>query len=67
MKYIPDTQRRVKEMSDKLLVNHKDLEITVTLHDNEVDMLKDVFRVANEWQPVFLAIWNMDFDVTKIF
>ena len=66
VKYIPDTQRRVKEMSDKLLVNHKDLEITVALHDNEVDMLKDVFRVANEWQPVFLAIWNMDFDVTKI-
>lgn len=66
VKYIPDTQRRVKEMSDKLLVNHKDLEITVALHDNEVDMLKDVFRVANEWQPVFLAIWNMDFDITKI-
>lgn len=66
VKYIPDTQRRVKEMSDRLLVNHKDLEITVALHDNEVDMLKDVFRVANDWKPVFMAIWNMDFDITKI-
>jgi hypothetical protein len=51
-KYLP-------EYVDKLTVN-------VTIHDDEVSMLKAVFRTANEWAPDFLAIWNINFDIPRV-
>ncbi len=34
--------------------------------DDHVDLLKEVFKRLHEWQPDFLAIWNMNFDVPHV-
>lgn len=31
-----------------------------------VDLLKTIFAKVHEWQPDFLAIWNMNFDIPKV-
>lgn len=41
------------------------LQIELTVHDHEADMLKEVFKTANEWGPDFLAIWNINFDIPR--
>jgi len=66
LKGIADPQSRLEAAKAKFLSNYKDAETKLGIFENEIDMLKSVFKVANEWKPVFLAIWNMDFDVSKI-
>jgi len=34
--------------------------------DKELDLIRDVFKKANELAPDFLAIWNMDYDIPHI-
>lgn len=34
--------------------------------DDHVDLLKEVFKRLHEWQPDFLAIWNMNFDIPQV-
>lgn len=45
---------------------HGKLKIQITVHDDEVDMLKAVFKTANEWAPDFLTFWNIFFDVGRV-
>lgn len=66
IKNIESVEYRLKKAIERYLPNYTNLEFTIKAHDNEVDMLKDIFRVANEWKPVFLSIWNMDFDISRV-
>jgi hypothetical protein len=34
--------------------------------DREVDIVIECFKKAHEWEPDFVAIWNIDFDLTKM-
>ena len=34
--------------------------------DDEVDTVRKVFNRIHEWKPDFVAIWNIDFDITKV-
>lgn len=34
--------------------------------DDEVDTVRKVFNRIHEWRPDFVAIWNIDFDITKV-
>ena len=65
LKNISDVDYRVKKAIEKYLPKYVNLEFTIKEHGNEVDLLKDIFRVCNEWAPVFLAVWNMDFDIPR--
>lgn len=42
------------------------LKVRISVHDNEVDLLKSVFKTANDWGPDFLAIWNINYDIKHI-
>lgn len=66
VKNIPDPNTRIRTAIGKFLPKYKDMEATFTYHENEVDMLKDLFKVANDWAPAFLCAWNIDFDLSKI-
>lgn len=66
VKNITNLNERVKKALEYYLPDYAKHKLTLAVFDNEVDMLTDVFRVANEWGPDFLAIWNMDFDIPKI-
>jgi len=41
-------------------------ELNISIHNNDLYMLKDIFKVSNDWAPDFLAIWNMNFDIPYI-
>lgn len=51
-KYLPDYEGKVQ--------------VNITVHKTEVEMLKTVFKTANDWAPDFLAIWNINFDIKRI-
>ena len=51
-KYLPDYHPRLKR--------------TFKVFDDEIQMLKHLFAVANEWGPDFLTYWNMNFDISRI-
>ena len=51
-------QKYLPEYSDKL-------KIKLLVCDDEVEMLKAVFKTANDWGPDFLAIWNISFDIPR--
>lgn len=67
---VSDITYRVKRAIETYLPNYEnyytDLDFKIEAFDNEVDLLKAVFKVANEWAPDFLAIWNMNFDIPMI-
>lgn len=65
LKNIADPMRRLKLGIEKYLPKYKDIDVQMALHSNELDLLKDVFRIANEWKPVFVSVWNLDFDLSK--
>jgi DNA polymerase elongation subunit (family B) len=65
LKNIADPVRRLKLGIEKYLPKYKDLDFELKLHTCELDLLKDIFRIANEWKPVFLTVWNLDFDISK--
>lgn len=63
-----DVLERVKAGVAKYLPEYSDkLDIKLTVHDDELSLLKAVFKTANEWGPDFLAIWNINYDVKYIF
>lgn len=66
VKNVSNLDKRVHDAVDYYIPKYKDFDITVRTFDNEVDLLTDVFEVANQWGPDFLAIWNMDFDIPRI-
>lgn len=47
-------------------IDKRKIEWEVELVDTDVDVIKNCFQRAHEWQPDFLAIWNMNFDVPKM-
>jgi len=42
------------------------LNLMVTYHATVPELIKDIFKTANERAPDFLGIWNMDFDLGVI-
>lgn len=66
-KGINDPYARLKAAIEKYLPEYAGkLEVTLTYHDNDIDMLTKIFDVCNDWAPDFLAMWNMDFDISRI-
>lgn len=65
-KGIYDFDKQVRAAIDKYLPQYTGkLKSTFRIFDNEGDMLMDLFRVANEWGPDWLAYWNMNFDIKR--
>lgn len=67
VKNIPDPYSRVKAAIAKYLPEYTDkLELNISYHDEPISMLETIFADANRLAPDFLAVWNIDFDITKI-
>ena len=66
VKNIGNLNERLRKAVDLYLPKYKDLNLTIKVFNNEVDMIADSFQIANDWAPDFLAIWNMNFDIPKI-
>lgn len=44
----------------------QDIKIEMVFCNHQLDMIKDIFQVCNQWAPDFLGIWNMEFDISRI-
>lgn len=47
-------------------VTKRGIQWEVVLVDSEVEIIKTCFKRAHEWQPDFVAVWNIDFDMPKM-
>lgn len=62
-----DVVEKIKAGIDKYLPQYSGkLELKVTVHETEVDMLTSVFKTANTWAPDFMSIWNINFDIPRV-
>ncbi|MDD2819520.1 MAG: 3'-5' exonuclease [Candidatus Nanopelagicales bacterium] len=58
---------RLNKAIEKYLPEYANkIQVVTRVFETEVELLADVFRVANEWAPDFLAIWNINFDMKRI-
>lgn len=68
-KGIDDPQRRVDEAMETYLsdiIQKRNLNSELLIVETEIDILKAIFTRAHEWMPDIIAIWNIDFDITKL-
>lgn len=42
------------------------IDLTTVIFNDELDIVADLFKVANGWAPSFLAAWNIQFDMGEI-
>jgi len=68
IKGIPNPVERIKDTYDKHIPEHSlgNPELDIRIFDNEVDLLKAIFKTANEADVDFMAIWNLDYDIPTI-
>jgi len=71
-KFLPHTTN-VEEVLHKLFTKHipdsnvvESYNVVYEIFDTEVEVIKAAVNQAHQWQPDFLAIWNMDYDISCI-
>lgn len=66
-KGIDDVVGKTAREIDNWLPEYKG-KIVLTHHeyDDEIDIIADIFKAANEWAPDFLDVWNIEFDIADI-
>lgn len=47
-------------------VEKRKIDWVIEIADDDVGVICNTFKKAHEWQPDFLAIWNMNFDIPKV-
>jgi hypothetical protein len=60
---------KLREMLDQYLgdvVKKRGIEWEIQFEDDTVDVIKTSFKQIHAWQPDFLSIWNIDFDIPRI-
>ncbi len=62
---IEQIQMRARKYISDSIAKH-DLTLEFYIAKDVIDLLKAVFSKIHQWKPDFLAIWNMDFDITKV-
>ena len=61
-----------KEFNDRIhkhlqkYIDEDNLQVKLFIVDSEMDIIKTCFSFIHQWQPDFLAIWNMNYDVPKL-
>jgi len=73
---VTDSDKLTEEFSSKLHYMFKkyipktditkNIDVEYIVVDNEMETVRAVMKKAHEWQPDFIAIWNIDYDIPKI-
>lgn len=69
VRYIANPEQRFQEICNVYLKEYLDKhKITPEIYvaNSSLDAITKVFEKAHLWQPDFMEIWNIDFDITKI-
>lgn len=59
-----DYENRLNGLFKKYIPLEHEVKVTYKVVDEELDILKEVMKVAHEWQPDLLAVWNLDYEIT---
>lgn len=62
-------QERLEKTFDKYLGDYKEkrnIHWEVYQAEDELDVVLSIFKKAHEWQPDFISIWNIDFDIPNV-
>jgi len=64
---IKDIDTKLKDLYDKWMPDTDIINGCVTreydIFDNELELVMNIFKKVHEWQPDFLAIWNINYDL----
>lgn len=59
---------RIEKLTQKLLGKHmegRNIQPQIILVENPMEMWKELFKAVHEWQPDWLSIWNMEFEMDR--
>lgn len=62
-------EKRLKEVYDKYIGDvyaDRNIKWEFDIVDHEIDVVRGCFGKAHEWKPDFVAVWSIDFDMTKV-
>lgn len=48
------------------VIDEKNLKLNIKIVPTEIDIVKEVFRIAHEKRPDFIGVWNLPFDINKV-
>lgn len=65
-KYLSDMEGVDKDDNPirRNIIEERGLEWELEFVDREIDVVRRVFETAHVWMPDFIAIWNIDFDIS---
>jgi len=68
VKGIYDHKEKLKRLYDKYIPEHNlgEIEVEYQVFNDEIKLLKAIFKRANELGVDFVAIWNMNYDIPTI-
>jgi len=64
-----DVEATFDRLSRKYLgevYDERNIKMEFVIVENEIDIIRRVFERAHQWQPDFITIWNIEFDMGKI-
>jgi hypothetical protein len=66
---VPDAVARIEANFDKYLGHYRkerNIKLHVRIVNNDLEVVLLLFKALHKWQPDFVSIWNMSFDINKI-
>lgn len=60
---------RIHTLANKILdkyIRERNITLDIRIVDTEIDIVKTIMQAAHKWVPDFIAVWNIEFDMTKI-
>lgn len=64
-----DVENRLQQLASLYIgddIKARNIKIEFIIVDTELDVVKRCMEKSHEWQPDFLAVWNLSFDMNKI-
>lgn len=68
VKGIDNVEDKLQEATEKHIgkyIKERNIKPTLYLCDSEIEVIKVVFEKIHQIKPDFLAVWNLDFEITK--
>lgn len=69
LKGYANVEERIQELSRQYLGEHitaRGIKPELVIVENDMEMWRVMFKAAHEWQPDFLSIWNMEFEMDRL-
>lgn len=67
LSHIHNPEKRIREKFLEFYPERaKDAIVEMHFYNDDLDIIENTFKKANEWAPDFLSVWNINFDLNQI-